>query len=45
MAEQDHYRIPILSRNNHETQFQDMGFKLCGKEIFYVIEETMREYA
>jgi hypothetical protein len=45
MAEKDHYRIPILSRADHETWFQDMGFKLRGKEIFYVIEITMREYA
>jgi hypothetical protein len=44
MAEKDHYRIPILSRDNHETWFQDMDFKLYGKEIFYVVEITMKEY-
>jgi hypothetical protein len=45
MAENDYYRIPILSRDNHETWFQDMSFKLRSKEIFYVVETTMREYA
>jgi hypothetical protein len=45
MAENDHYRIPILSRDNHEIWFQDMSFKLCGKEIFYIMETTIREYA
>jgi hypothetical protein len=44
MAENDYYRIPILSRDNHETWFQDMSFKLRGKEIFYVVEITIREY-
>jgi hypothetical protein len=45
MAENDHYQIPILLRDNHETWFQDMSFKLCGKEIFYIVETTLREYA
>jgi hypothetical protein len=45
MTDNDHYRIPVLSRYNHETWFQDISFKLRGKEIFYVVETTMREYA
>jgi hypothetical protein len=45
MIENDHYHIPVLSRDNHETWFQDMSFILCGKEIFYVVKITMREYA
>jgi hypothetical protein len=45
MAENDYYRIPILSRDNHETWFQDMSFKFRGKEICNVVETTMREYA
>jgi hypothetical protein len=45
MAENDYYRIPILSCDNHETWFQDMSFKLRSKEIFDVVETTMREYA
>jgi hypothetical protein len=45
MAEKDHYWIPILLQDNYETWFQAMGFKLCGKEIFYIIEITKREYA
>jgi hypothetical protein len=44
MTDKDHYRIPVLSRDNHETWFQDMSFKLRGKEIFYVIETIMRKY-
>jgi hypothetical protein len=45
MADKDHYRFLILSRDNHETWFQDMGFKLRAKEILYVVEITIREYA
>jgi hypothetical protein len=45
MAQHKHYRIPVLSRDNHETWFQDMSFKLRSKEIYYVIETTMRDYA
>jgi hypothetical protein len=44
MAEKDYYQIPILLRDNYETWFQDISFKLCGKEIFYVVETTIREY-
>jgi hypothetical protein len=45
MAKKDHYQIPILSGDNHKIWFQDTSFKLCGKEIFYVMEITLREYA
>jgi hypothetical protein len=47
MAQYKHYRIPVLSRDNHETWFQDMSFKLRSKEIYYVIETTtsMRDSA
>jgi hypothetical protein len=45
MAEKDYYRTPILSRDNYKTWFQDMSFKLHGKEIFYVVEITMGKYA
>jgi hypothetical protein len=45
MAENDHYRIPILSSDNHEIWFQDLSFKLRGKDIFCVVETTMREHA
>ena len=46
MAEdKEYHRILILSRDNYELWFQDMRFKLQGKEIFYVIETSKREYA
>jgi hypothetical protein len=45
MAENEYYQIPILSRDNHETEFSDMSFKLRGREIFYFVETTMRELA
>jgi hypothetical protein len=45
MRENDQYCIPLLSRDNNESWFQDMRFKLHGKEIFYVVETTLREYA
>jgi hypothetical protein len=45
MRENDQYCIPLLSRDNNESWFQDMRFKLHGQEIFYVVETTMREYA
>jgi hypothetical protein len=45
MADKDHYQISILSWDNHETWFQDMSFKLHSKEMFYVVETIIREYA
>lgn len=39
------YRIPILDRDNHEIWFQDMTFELRGKDLYYVVETTLKEYA
>lgn len=41
----DKYRIPLLNRNNYEVWFQDMVFKLRGKELFYVIETSLKDFA
>ncbi|RFU24806.1 hypothetical protein B7463_g11532, partial [Scytalidium lignicola] len=45
MDNKEHYRIPVLTQENYEIWFQDMKFKLEGKDIFYVIEVTKHEYA
>lgn len=41
----DRYQIPILFCDNHEVWFQDISFKLCGKETSNAIEVSLKDYA
>ena len=40
----DYHRISVLSRNNYKIWFQNIKFKLEGKDIFYIIKVTKYEH-
>ena len=43
--DKDNAYIATLTRQNHESWFRRMKYKLQGKGVFYVIESTRHEYA
>jgi hypothetical protein len=42
--EKEGWKIPALTRDNHESWFRRYKIKLTGKDIYYVCEKTYIEY-
>ena len=43
--DKEHWKIPTLTRDNHEKWFRQVGMKLRAKAVFYTTEKTLHQFA
>ena len=43
--DKEHWKVPTLTRDNHEKWFRQVGMKLRAKAVFYTTEKTLHQFA